>query len=88
MRRVVWKAPECVKEGITRDALARQQLQSELLDVTNLGKVPSALPAPALARLILECAPFPQRPAFPLVSDGATAQFTTVAQPSEVETLF
>ena len=61
MRRLVWKASECVKEGITRDALARQQLQSGLLDVTNLGNVPSALPAPALARLILECT---------LVSDG------------------
>ena len=88
MRRLVWKASECVKEGITRDALARQQLQSGLLDVTNLGNVPSALPAPALARLVLECTPFPQRPALPLVSDGVTAQFTTVTQPSEVETLF
>ena len=88
IQRLAWKAAECVKAGISRDALARRRLHFELLDEENLRKAPSAHPASALARLILKRAPFPQRSSFPLVSDGITAQFATATQPSEVGTLF
>ena len=88
IQRLVWETSERVKEGITRDALAHQQLQFELLGGENISNVPSAFSAPALGRPVFERTPFPQRPLFPPISDGFTAQFSAAPQPSEVETLF
>ena len=87
MRRLVAKASECVKEGITCDAPAHQA-QFKVLGEENAKRAPANRLAPALARFITERTPFPQRPSFPSISDGITAQLPTAPQPSEVETPF
>ena len=70
MNRLAHQASDCARDGVSRDALARQQLTYDLPDMGNLDEVPSFFPPAAQARLLLGRAPFPLRPSVPLAADG------------------
>ena len=85
MNRPVHKASDCAREGISRDALAHQQLTYEPLDMGNLERIPEFLPPGAQSPFLPQRTPLPLRPGFPLVADGIAAQFPAAPRPSEIE---
>ena len=85
MNRFAHEASNCARKGVTRDTPARQQLMYEILDNEGLGRVFSFLRSESQARFLLERAPLPFHPHFPLLANGVTALVFYAGGSSELE---
>ena len=86
--RLAQKISQRAREGVSRDALAQQQLMYRLRDMGSLGKVTCLFSPAAYVRFLLKRAPLRLRPSLPIVAGGVAVQSSTVPRPSGFERHF